>query len=85
MSVHIRHIYCEQGSLSIRFLYNEYMHRRPINLEYFFFFGESFVLLTAKRIVLAVIDVETYGPNFWKWFDGLRLRIALPIPEMQIH
>ena len=51
----------------------------------FFFFGESFVLLTAKRIVLAVIDVETYGPNFWKWFDGFRLRIALLIPKMQIH
>ena len=35
----------------------------------FFLWREIKVLLTAKWIVLAVIDIETYGPNFCQWMS----------------
>ena len=40
----------------------------------FLLWTEILVLLTVKWIVLAVIDFETYTPNFWRWSEWFLVR-----------
>ena len=49
-------------------------HTLRVNSLKYFYLGEILVLLTPKWIVMAAIDFEAYGPNFWQWPAWISVR-----------